>query len=101
MIEDLVTQLESRFGELESELSDPEVIADRQRFAAASRAYRELEPAARLASEYRHAMDDAAGARELLAEDGDDPELRELLETSRERLESLEDQIRIAMVERD
>jgi peptide chain release factor 1 len=101
MIDDLVAQLESRFGELESELSDPEVIADRERFAAASRAYRELEPAARLAGEYRRAADDAEGARELLAEDGDDPELRALLESSRRRMEELEDEIRLAMVERD
>ncbi|HEX4010593.1 MAG TPA: peptide chain release factor 1 [Solirubrobacteraceae bacterium] len=101
MIDDLVAQILNRFGELETELSDPQVIADRERFATASRAYRELEPAARLATEYRHAADDAAGARELLAEDGDDPELRALLETSRERLGVLEDEIRLAMVERD
>ena len=101
MIDELVAQLESRFGELESELSDPEVIADRERFAAASRAYRELEPAARLAGEYRRAADDLEGARELLAEDGDDPELRSLLESSRRRMEELEDEIRLAMVERD
>ena len=85
MIDNLVHQIEGRFGELEAELSDPQVIGDRERFAAASRAYRELEPAARLASEYRHAADDAEGARELLAE-GEDPELRALLDTSRERL---------------
>ena len=101
MIDELVAQIEARFAELEGELSDPEVIGDRERFEAASRAYRELEPAATLAAEYRHAADDAAGARELLAEDGEDPELRALLETSRERLAALEEEIRLAMVERD
>ncbi len=101
MIDDLVAQLETRFGELEGELSDPAVISDRERFAAASRAYRELEPAAKLAIEYRHAADDLEGARELLAEDGEDSELRALLESSRERMDALEDEIRLAMVERD
>jgi peptide chain release factor 1 len=101
MIDDLVSQIEARFSELQEELSDPEVIGDRARFTAASRAYRELEPAARLATEYRRAADDAEGARELLAEDGDDPELRALLESSRARLEELEDEIRLVMVERD
>jgi len=100
MIDDLVRQIETRFGELESELSDPVVIGDRERFTAVSRAYRELEPAARLASEYRRVADDLAGAQELL-EDGDDAELRELLDSSRDRLETLEDEIRLAMVERD
>ncbi len=101
MIDELVAQLETRFGELEGELSDPAVISDRERFAAASRAYRELEPAAKLAIEYRHAADDLEGARELLAEDGEDAELRALLESSRERMDTLEDEIRLAMVERD
>src|SRR2546421_11086478 len=101
MIDELVAQLESRFAELENELSDPTVIADRARFEAASRAYRELEPAARLATEYRRAADDAEGARELLAEDGDDAELRAMLDSSRERIAELEDEIRLAMVERD
>jgi peptide chain release factor 1 len=101
MIDELVSQIESRFDELQHELSDPVVIADRDRFRAASKAYRELEPAAKLATEYRRAADDAEGARELLAEDGEDAELRTLLETSRERIEQLEDQIRLAMVERD
>jgi peptide chain release factor 1 len=101
MVDELVTQIEARFAELEGELSDPVVIGDRERFAAASRSYRELEPAAKLAGEYRRAADDAEGARELLAEDGDDPDLRALLETSRERMTALEDEIRLAMVERD
>ncbi len=101
MIDELISQIEARFNELEGELSDPAVIADRERFAAASRAYRELEAAAKLANEYRRVADDLEGARELLAEDGDDSELRALLESSRTRLEELEDEIRLVMVERD
>ena len=101
VIDELVAQIDARFGELEQDLSDPVVIGDRQRFAAASRAYSELEPAARLAAEYRRAADDLEGARELLAEDGDDSELRTMLDTSRERMGELEEEIRLAMVERD
>jgi peptide chain release factor 1 len=101
MVEQLVEQIETRFAELERKMSDPEVIADRERYAEVGRAYRELEGAARLAAEWRKATDDAAGARELLVEGGDDSELRELLETSERRLEELEEEIRLAMVERD
>ena len=97
---DLVEQIEARFRGLEAELSDPVVIGDRDRFTATSRAYSELETAAKLASEYRRASDDAAGARELL-EEGEDPELREMLDSSVARLAELEDEIRLAMVERD
>src|ERR1051325_11411070 len=101
MIDKLVEQIESRFGELSEQMSDPAVIGDRERYAEVGRAYRQLEPAHPLAREYRQAADDAAGARELLAEDGDDPELRELLETSEVRLRELNEEIRLAMVERD
>jgi peptide chain release factor 1 len=101
MLDQLVEQIITRFGELENELSDPAVIGDREKFTTASRAYRDVEPAAKLAAEYRRVADDAAGARELLAEESDDSELRELLRSSNERLEQLEDEIRLAMVERD
>jgi peptide chain release factor 1 len=100
MIDGLVNQVLDRFAELEAELGDPAVISDRERYAAARRAYAELETAARLSTEYKHAMDDAEGARELLAE-GEDPELRSLLESSSVRMDELEEEIRLAMVERD
>jgi peptide chain release factor 1 len=101
MIDDLVAQISARFGELEKELSDPVVIGDRARFTAASRAYSELEPAAKLASELRRTLDDIEGARELLAEDGEDLEMRAMLESSRARADAIEEEIRLAMVERD
>jgi peptide chain release factor 1 len=101
VIEQLVEQIEARWADLERQMGNPEVIGDRQRYAEVGRAYRELQPAARLAEEWRHATDDAAGARELLAEDGDDSELREMLSSSEERLEELGEEIRLAMVERD
>jgi peptide chain release factor 1 len=101
VIERLVEQIESRFAELSSQMSDPEVIGDQRRYAEVGRAYRQLEAANALATEWRRATDDAAGARELLAEDGDDPELREMLSSSDERLGELEEEIRLAMVEPD
>src|SRR3954465_8671931 len=81
-------------------MSDPEVIGDRKRLAEAGRGYRPLEPAARLAEEWRRAQDDLAGAQELLDED-EDPEVREMLETARGRIAELEEEIRLAMVETD
>ncbi|MEA2247018.1 MAG: peptide chain release factor 1, partial [Solirubrobacteraceae bacterium] len=101
MIESLVEQIEARFGELSRAMTDPDVIGDRNRYAEAGRDYHRLEPAAKLAAEWRRTRDDAAGAEELLAEDGDDPEVREMLAASRARLGEIEDEIRFAMVERD
>jgi peptide chain release factor 1 len=101
MIEDLVEQIETRFAELGAQLTDPAVIEDRARYAQAGRAYSQLEPAAKLAAQWRRAQDDAAGAEELLSEDGEDGEVRELLTAARERSEQLEEEIRLAMVEED
>jgi peptide chain release factor 1 len=101
MIEELVEQIESRFAELERQMSDPEVIADRERYAEVGREYRELEDAHALAREWRTLKDDLEGARELLAEDGDDPELKRVLAEAPGRLEELAEEIRLAMVERD
>jgi peptide chain release factor 1 len=101
LIDDLVSQIERRFTELQQQMVDPAVIGDRERYAEVGREYRRIEKAHDLAVEYRHAADDAAGARELLSEDGDDPELRELLQRSEKRLDELTEEIRLAMVETD
>jgi peptide chain release factor 1 len=99
-MQQLVEQVESRFADLTEQMSDPDVIADRERYAEVGREYRALEPAHELAKEWRRASSDAEGARELLAE-GEDEETRELLVTSEARLAELEEEIRLAMVERD
>jgi len=82
-------------------MSDPDVIADRERYAEVGREYRELQDAHALAREWLTLKDDLEGARELLAEDGDDPELKNVLAEAPGRLEDLAEQIRLAMVERD
>jgi peptide chain release factor 1 len=101
MIESLVEQIEARFQDAQAQMSDPEVIGDRQRYAEAGRLFNQLSAGAKLAEEWRHAKSDAEGAEEMLAEGGDDPELRAEMEAARARMEELEEEIRLAMVERD
>jgi len=100
MIEQLVDQIETRFAELEAQMSDPGVISDRARYAEVGREYRELQPASELAGQWRTLRDDLEGARELLAE-GEDEEMRQVVEEAPGQLEALEEEIRLAMVERD
>jgi peptide chain release factor 1 len=101
MIESLVEQIEARFQDAQAQMSDPEVIGDRQRYAEAGRLFNQLSTGAKLAEQWRHAKSDAEGAEEMLAEGGDDPELRAEMEAARARMEELEEEIRLAMVERD
>jgi peptide chain release factor 1 len=100
VIEQLVEQIRARFSELEEQMSDPAVIGDRERYAEVGREYRELQPARELAIEYATLRDDLEGARELL-EEGEDEELRKVVDEAPERLAELEEAIRLAMVERD
>jgi peptide chain release factor 1 len=100
MIDSLVEQIEARFSELEGQMANPAVISDRERYAEVGREYRELQPAQALASEWRTLKDDLEGARELLGE-GEDAELRALVDEAPGRLEELAEEIRLAMVERD
>jgi peptide chain release factor 1 len=100
MIEQLVDQIEARFADLEAQMSDPAVISDRVRYAEVGREYRELQPASELGGKWRTLRDDLEGARELLAE-GEDEELRRVVDEAPAQLEALEEEIRLAMVERD
>jgi peptide chain release factor 1 len=101
VIDDLVQQIESRYADLEQQMADPELHADRGRAADVGREYREMQAAHALAQEWLKLKDDLEGARELLAEDGDDPELKEVIADAPARLEELAEEIRLAMVERD
>lgn len=101
MIEELIEQIEARFAGLGEQMTEPAVIGDRELYAEVGRAYRQLQPAAELAEQWRRARDDAAGAEEMLSEGDEDTELREILAGARERIEQLEEEIRFAMVERD
>jgi peptide chain release factor 1 len=101
VIESLVEQIEARYADVQEQMADPEVIGDRRRYAEAGRQFNQLAPAAKLAEEWRRAVSDAEGAQELIDEGADDPELRDELRASRERIEELEEEIRLAMVEPD
>ena len=101
MIERLIEQVEGRFAELQRQMSDPAVIGDRERYAQVGREYRELEAAHELAERWRQLRGDLEGAQELLAEDGDDAELRRMVADAPEQLREVEEEIRLAMVERD
>lgn len=98
MITQLLTQIENRFAELSQQMTDPEVINDRNRYAEVGREYRQLEPAHDLVVEHRRCQSDMEGAKDLVDED---EEFAELYESSKQRIEELEEEIRMAMVDRD
>jgi peptide chain release factor 1 len=101
VIDELVEQIESRYAELEQQMADPELHADRGRAAEVGREFNRLKPVYDLAEQYRRLKNDFEGAQEMLAEDGDDPELKSLVAEAPAKLEQLGEEIRLASVERD
>ncbi|MDO9354619.1 MAG: peptide chain release factor 1, partial [Solirubrobacteraceae bacterium] len=61
MLDALVEQIRLRFVESEAAMSDPEVIADRNKYADAGRRYNHLKPANALAEEWVQMTGDADG----------------------------------------
>ncbi len=90
----LVEELERSFGELQERMADPAIYADRREAADLGRRLKELELAHRLGQEWRGAAEDVEAARA-------DPDLRELVPEAEERLARLEEELRLALVERD
>jgi peptide chain release factor 1 len=99
-VEALVEQLERTRRELDAALADPALVADRARFAEVAKRHADLERAFRLAERYRDAENRVREAEELLAQ-GEDPDLRALLQEAEAELEALGPEIREAMVEPD
>jgi len=103
-MEELVTQIEQALADVERELSDPDVSSDLQRMAQLGRRHKELSEQAALGQRWRTASQGIDDAREML-ESESDPEMRSYLEaelaSSEEAISSVEEQLRLALVERD
>ena len=93
-IEDLVSELERSYADAQERMGDPSVFSDHRTAADAGRRLKELEGPYKLAQEWREACDDLEAARS----DGD---LRELVPEFEARVTELEDELKLALVERD
>jgi peptide chain release factor 1 len=93
-IDQLVDELERSYLEAQERMSDPTVYNDRREAAEVGRRLKELEGPFKLAQEWREVradLDDARG-------DGD---LREMVPDLERQAHELEDELKLALVERD
>jgi peptide chain release factor 1 len=93
-MEPLVDELERSYRETQERLGDPSVYNDHREAAEVGRRAKELEGPVKLAQEWREVRDDLDAARA----DGD---LRELVPELEERLATLEEELKLALVETD
>ncbi len=96
--------IEGRFHEVATLISDPDVMADRARYAKLTREYHDLEALTKATSEYRTALGAIREARCMLAEESD-PELREMaraqLDETTAKLPAMEEHIKLLLIPAD
>jgi peptide chain release factor 1 len=92
--DNLVTNLERSYEELQARMSDPAVYNDHREAADVGRRLKELEQPYKLAQEWKTVRDDLVAAR-------DDSDLRELVPELEQRSAALEEDLRVALVPAD
>jgi peptide chain release factor 1 len=93
-IDDLVADLERSYRETQERMSDPAVYNDHREAAEVGRRLKELEGPYKLTQEWRSVRDDLDAAR-------GEPELRELVPETEQRLAELEEELRLALAPKD
>ena len=93
-IQELVDEVERSFHETQERLSDPQVYNDHREAADVGRRLKELEGPHKLAQQWRETQADLEAAQG----DGD---LKELVPELEERLGTLEEELKLALVETD
>jgi peptide chain release factor 1 len=93
-IDELVAELERSYAETQSRLADPAVYNDHREAADVGRRLKELEGPFKLAQEWKQTRDDLAAAQS-------DPELAEMAADYETDLARLEDELKLALSERD
>src|SRR6266487_941311 len=93
-IDGLVDELERSYREAQERMSDPAVYNDHREAADAGRRLKELEGPHKLALQWLETRDDLEAAH-------GDAELAELVEESERKLEQLEEELKLALVETD
>jgi peptide chain release factor 1 len=93
-----------RYKDLESQLGDPGVVSDMQKFKKTSKEYKDLEPIVNAYLEYKNLMSNIDFNKQVLAEEKD-AEMREMakaeLDEQQEQLPKLEDDIRFLLIPKD
>jgi peptide chain release factor 1 len=93
-LDDLIAELERSYAETQARMSDPAVYNDHREAADVGRRLKQLEAPHRLAREWRQASADLDAAR-------NDPELVEMAADYEAEVERLEEELKVALAERD
>lgn len=101
---DKLEHLVSRFEEVGTLITDPEVISDMSRFIKLNKEYSDLQKIVEVRNEYKSALESIAEAKNILANESDN-DLRQLaneeLSINSEKLPLLEEKIKLLLIPAD
>ena len=96
--------LREKYEAIGKQIADPEVISDMKRYVQLNKDYKELEPIIAAGEKYRKAIDDLAGAKDILINEKDE-DLKEMAREEaasiEEALPAMEEEIRIMLIPAD
>ncbi len=96
--------LDARFQEISTLITDPEVIADQERYVKLTKEYKHLETLLKATNHYRQVLADIAEAKSILANEQDD-DLRamakEQIDADEPQLPRLEEEIKLLLIPED
>lgn len=99
-----IESLKHRYEEIGTQLGDPGVIADRKRYKALTKSYRDLEKIVVASNEYRNVLMHIEGAKDVLVNEKDEEfrlMAKEELEINETRQLELEEEIRVLLLPQD
>jgi len=101
---DKLEHLVTRFGEVATLITDPDVISDMKRFVRLNKEYSDLQKIVEVRNEYKAALDSIVEARQMLDNESD-ADLRQLaseeLTANTEKLPFLEEKIKLLLIPAD
>jgi peptide chain release factor 1 len=100
---DRLEQIETRYEDLGSQLADPAIISDQQKYQKAAKQHRDLEPVVDKFRQYRQVVNGIADAKAMLAES--DPDIRAMAQEELNELEArepgLEEELKLLLLPKD
>ena len=104
-ISNKLEELKNRFEEISRLLSDPEVVANREKFTQFSKEFSELEPIVLCYEQIKKITAEISDSQSLIQDESCDNELKQLaqedIKACQSKLENLENEIRILLIPKD
>ena len=104
---DILQKLESiavRFNEVGQQITDPDIIADMDRYVKLTKEYKDLEEIVKVYKEYKNVLGNIETSKEMLDME-DDPEMKEMAKMELDELlpkkDEMEEEIKIMLIPKD